>query len=337
VLAEHELPYDGPYNGLLVLSDGNLAMKNLGHRAKDPCWWTILEPERLEPIGDPLIMDDPCMGRFSSDLTDEGEYIYFTTNGELRRMIYDAGTLTLDTSWGGSYLVEGEDQSAGWDTTIGGGSVWMMDMGSPPTWERGWATAPQRAFRFTLADPSDRDVVEAIESPNAFNPGPPLYDPERQILVHYDTIGGAVVAHKYTRSGSGGGSGSGSGSGSASASASSDRMQLLWKQPFRNSVQMIMYADTGELVVEDSPNVLRQVGSREGTRVGYLIDHPYSYVYLYLCTYILTVYLTLYLCTYITVYLTYLSINIIYPHGAAGRCSRQVQGRGGGGRRHRDR
>eukprot|EP01050_Picozoa_sp_SAG11_P046578 SAG11_NODE_23902_length_381_cov_1.177305_1_plen_110_part_10 len=30
VVAERMLPFDAPYNGLLVLSDGNLLMKNLG-------------------------------------------------------------------------------------------------------------------------------------------------------------------------------------------------------------------------------------------------------------------------------------------------------------------
>jgi hypothetical protein len=50
------------------------------------------------------------------------------------------------------------------------------------------ATATQRAYRFDIDDPSKRDVISSIDRPNAFNPGPPLYDPERQILVHYDTV-----------------------------------------------------------------------------------------------------------------------------------------------------
>jgi hypothetical protein len=70
-----------------------------------------------------------------------------------------------------------------------------------------------------------------------FNPGPPLYDPTRQILVHYDTIGRMVVAHKYHGPGA---------------------LSFLWKQPFCNSVQMMLYPASGELVLEDSPHVLQQ-------------------------------------------------------------------------------
>ena len=81
----------------------------------------------------------------------------------------------------------------------------------------GMATGPQHAFRFTIDDPAERDVVDAIGTPNAFNPGPPLYDPVRQILVHYDTIGRQVAAHAY------GGPGS---------------LDLLWTLPFCNTVQV---------------------------------------------------------------------------------------------------
>ena len=74
-----------------------------------------------------------------------------------------------------------------------------------------------QAFRFTIDDPAERDVVDAIGTPNAFNPGPPLYDPVRQILVHYDTIGRQVAAHAY------GGPGV---------------LDLLWTLPFCNTVQV---------------------------------------------------------------------------------------------------
>ena len=81
--------------------------------------------------------------------------------------------------------------------------------------------------------------MDAIGTPNAFNPGPPLYDPVRQILVHYDTIGRQVAAHAY------GGPGS---------------LDLLWTLPFCNTVQMMLYPDTGELVLEDSPHALTSGG-----------------------------------------------------------------------------
>jgi hypothetical protein len=135
LVVERELPFDGPYNGLLVLSDGNLIMNNLGDDA-DPCLFSVLDPETLSPVGEPLVVDEAAMGRISADLTADGsEFIYFTTEHELLRLRYSGGVLSRDTGWGGSYSIEGEDQSAGWDTTIAAGSIWMQDMGRPPGWQ----------------------------------------------------------------------------------------------------------------------------------------------------------------------------------------------------------
>ena len=242
VIAERELPFDGPYNGLLIMTDGNLVMKNLGHRLDEPCVFSVLEPERLEPIGDPFVIDTPCMGRFSSDLCNEGEFIYTSTATNLLRLEYEAGHLSLDSSWNASYAIAGEDQSDAWDTSIGSDSIWLMDMGRPMPW-RGPAAAPQRAFRFSLADASERDVIDEIGLPNAWNPGPPLYDPERKILILYDTLNGGVVAMQYHGPGN---------------------LSLLWRKEFRNTVQMMLYADTGELVLEDSPHPFPMPEQREG-------------------------------------------------------------------------
>ena len=231
VKAERQLPVDGPYNGLLVMSDGNLVMKNLGYRPGESCRFSVLEPERLEPVGDPFVIDEPCMGRFSSDLTDEGEFIYTSSSHELYRLRYEAGSLSLEKDWRGSYAIAGEDQADGWDTCVGSDSVWLMDMGRPPFWEAGPASAPQRAFRFSLGDASDRDVVDVIGRPGTFSPGPPLYDPERRILVVYDGSNGGVVALRYPQS---------------------SALEILWRNEFRNNLQMMLYADSGELVIEDA-------------------------------------------------------------------------------------
>ncbi len=230
VVAEHELPVDAPYNGLLILSDGNLIMKNLGHDSSVPCSFSVLEPERLQPIGDPLVISEACMGRFSCDRSDTGEFVYFTSATRVYRLRYGAGKLTLDPGWHGSYDVAGEDQADGWDTCLGSDSLWMMDMGRPPQW-RGGASAPQRAFRFSLDDPSQRDVLVAFGLPDAFNPGPPLYDPERRILVAYDMRNAKVGAWRFE---------------------GPERLGPLWQRDFRSSVQMILYSDTGELVLEDA-------------------------------------------------------------------------------------
>ena len=86
--------------------------------------------------------------------------------------------------------------------------------------------------RLSLDDAADRDVIDVIGTPGARNPGPPLFDPVRNVLVHYDMNSGQVAAHRYHGPGN---------------------LELLWQHALRNSVQMICWADTGELVVEDRP------------------------------------------------------------------------------------
>jgi len=59
----------------------------------------------------------------------------------------------------------------------------------------------------------------------------PAFDPTRRILVHYDSLNGGIVAHRATRG---------------------RPPELLWRNDARNFLQMMVWADTGELVVEDA-------------------------------------------------------------------------------------
>jgi hypothetical protein len=242
VLAECELPVDGPYNGLLVMADGNIVTRNLGFREDDHASFVVLEPHDLTIVGEPLVLERRCMGRFSADRTESGEVIYFTTDSEVLRLRYQGGALTVDEDWCGRYRID-DGQSDAWDTTVGSDSVWLTDMGRPRGWMRP-GTARQRAFRFSVADPSQRDMVDVVGMPNAWNPGPPLYEPVRRVLVHYDSVNGVVAAHRYHRP---------------------EDLQLLWIRPIRNYVQMMCWADTGELVVEDArtPSSLIGAGDAE--------------------------------------------------------------------------
>lgn len=222
-----ELSYDGPHNGLLVMSDGNLVTRNLGFRRREPANYVVLDPT-LDPVGEPLVLEDRCMGRFSADRTADGEFVYFTTDREVRRLRYDAGTLTVDADWNASYEVA-RGQSDAWDTTIGDDAIHLMDMGRPGGWFRP-GTGPQRAFRIPIDHPAGRTVIDTIGAPFGWNPGPPLFDPTRGILVHYDSMNGVVVANRTT----------------------GDEPVELWRRELRNFAQMIVWADTGELLVEDS-------------------------------------------------------------------------------------
>src|SRR5262249_31802510 len=51
LLASRELPRAQPYNSLLALSDGVLVMKNFVRDGSVRSFFTLLEPDRLEPVG----------------------------------------------------------------------------------------------------------------------------------------------------------------------------------------------------------------------------------------------------------------------------------------------
>ena len=169
------------------------------------------------------------MGRFSSDRSDEGEFIYTTTEKNIIRLNYINSNLVLDT-WKRSYEVTGEAQSDAWDTTIGDDRIWLMDMGRPPGWMRP-GIAEQRAFGFSLTDESEKLVLANHNSPFAWNPGPPLFDPSRKILVHYDSFNGGVVAHYCPSVG---------------------ETEQIWRIDAHNYLQMMVFKETGELVIENA-------------------------------------------------------------------------------------
>ena len=92
VVAERELPLDSPYNGLQILSDGNLVTRNLGFRADDRAGFIVLEPEGLRTVRE-LEIAERCMARFSCDRSADG------TTCTSRRRQRCAGWSTGRSAW----------------------------------------------------------------------------------------------------------------------------------------------------------------------------------------------------------------------------------------------
>ncbi len=105
-----------------------------------------------------------------------------------------------------------------------------MDMGRPPGWMRP-GTAEQRAFGFSLTDETENLVFANHGSPFAWNPGPPLFDPTRKILVYYDSFNGGVIGHHCPTRG---------------------EAKQIWRIEAQNYLQMMVFKDTGELIIEDA-------------------------------------------------------------------------------------
>ena len=91
-------------------------------------------------------------------------------------------------------------------------------------------SAPLRVYRFSIADANDRDVLVPFGLPGAWIVAPPLYDQERRILVCFDSANAKLGAWRYE---------------------AKDRYEKLWILDFRSSNQLTLYADTGELLVDD--------------------------------------------------------------------------------------
>ena len=92
---------------------------------------SVLDPEKLFDVCT-LSITESCMGRFSCDLTEaKVEHIYFTTETHLKRLSYCEGHLELDLTFAsGCYHVPNRTsiQSAGWDSCIGNGNVWLVSI-----------------------------------------------------------------------------------------------------------------------------------------------------------------------------------------------------------------
>ncbi len=269
VLAERELPIDNAYNGHVILSDGNLVTKDIQSDPSRRSGFTVLDPE-LNVVAE-LELPENSVGRFSCDRVPGEDHLYVTSPTRVYRLIYRDQKLEIDPSWLASYDLPGEDQSFAWDSCLGDDSVWLMDMGENAPIAATLAahpvgsgrspqrlaplliqlarrlglgrllglrmpigqplhSAPQHVFRFSTMDAAERDVLVPFGIPGGNIFAPPLFDPDRRILVAFDTMNAKFGAWRYEEPG---------------------RFTELWRHDFLNSSQPTLYADTGELLVDD--------------------------------------------------------------------------------------
>jgi hypothetical protein len=90
----------------------------------------------------------------------------------------------------------------------------------------GVAPGPVRLWRAGL----EGDPVTSVEvngEPGGAITNPPLVDPERGIVVAYDSANGGLAAF------------------------ATDDLSLVWRAPVNTSQHLVLFADTGELLVND--------------------------------------------------------------------------------------
>ncbi len=242
LVASRELPRPHPYNSLLALSDGNLVMKNFVRDGSSHSYFTVLEPERLEPVAPEVEIPEGSIARISADRNTSGEFVYVVGDHTIFRYRYEAGALTIDESWRFRYRTDDDAaQSYGWDPVIADGSAWFMDNGDNTfrgTFkDTGVATGPLHLFRVSLADANDSDTHTPFGLPHGTIVNPPLIDTSRHIAVAYDSGNSRIGAYRY---------GSGTFDG-------------LWEHAFGASNHFLLFPDTGEIVVNDFDGVSEHV------------------------------------------------------------------------------
>ncbi len=253
VLAARQLPRDRPYNSLVVLASGHLAMKDIAggqglHQLTDGrigSELVVLEPGTLELVAR-LELPEGSVARLSA----EGDDLYVVGESRVHRVRFDpqAATLALDPGWSPRYrTIEG--QTFGWDIVLADGSGWFLDNGEGSEEfggsfrGKGRSSAPLHLVRVRLpdadpaepADPSDRtDQVELVEvcgEPGGVIANPPAVDPDRHVVVGYDSGHGRMAAWRYHPDRAG--------------------LDPLWQRPQDHAGHMLRLGPSGQLLTYD--------------------------------------------------------------------------------------
>jgi hypothetical protein len=222
LLASAELPGPRPYNSFVALADGTLAMKDFDRAGVVPATLIFLDPETLARRAPDVALPEASIARLSAD----EDHLYVV--GARSAMRVRDGV--LDEGWRLEYLQPGG--SYGWDPVVAGGQLWFMDNGDHDfvTTMRGAGVAPGpvHLVRVSLADAAEHEIVEVCGLPHGAVTDPPLYDEARRIAVAYDSANGVVQAFRFDGS-----------------------LTPLWRRELSHAAHMILFGETGELVLHD--------------------------------------------------------------------------------------
>jgi hypothetical protein len=192
VVASHRLPVDRPYNSFVVLDGGELVTKDChAPFGTEPSTVSVLDPETLLPVAEPLRLPEPCIARLSCD---GASVVAVGTTTVLRlRLDRERGRVTID-DWRPRYG-PAPDRSYGWDPVLTDDHVFWMDNGRNHT-DRTMVGSGEAAGAVRLwwarHDDGEARSVEISGLPRGTESNPPGWDPVRRTVVAYDA-GNAVV------------------------------------------------------------------------------------------------------------------------------------------------
>lgn len=231
LLASLKLPVNEAYNSFVVLDNGLIVTKNLSEST--PARLSVIDPESMALKSVDTECPEPSIARLSA----LGNTVYvvgvrsifrYHWNDALRRLVQD-------TDWRFAYL-GASGNSFGWDVVLDGENAWFMDNGKHrylyTMRGAGVRRSANRLIRVSLTDSTDHFAVNVSGLVGGCITNPPVFDVQRQIVVGYDSANAVLQAWRFDRA--------------------TSALEPLWtKSDFGAASHMILYPDTGELVVND--------------------------------------------------------------------------------------
>jgi len=225
------LPQDQAYNSFVVLDNGLIVTKNLSDTI--PAALSVIDPQTLKELTPASLCPEPSVARLSA----LGNTVYVVGVRSIFRYHWNEPRqcLVFDADWRFDYIGQ-SSQSYGWDVVLDGVHAWFMDNGKHRyrinMLGAGVSPTPNRLIRVSLTDASNHECIEVSGLPAGSITNPPLFDITRRIVVAFDSANKVLKAWRFA--------------------VDEGALQPLWqKQNFGAASHMVLYADTGELVVND--------------------------------------------------------------------------------------
>ena len=229
--ASLRLGVDQPYNSFVILDNGLIVTKNLSD--KTPARLSVVGAESMALACADTDCPEPSIARLSSI----GNTVYVVGVRSIFRYHWSDSDqrLLFDLTWRFDY-VGSSRQTYGWDVVLDGQHAWFMDNGKHRYFHKmigaGVSTTPNRLIRVSMSDADDHTSLDVCGLSGGSITNPPLVDLQRHIVLGYDSANCHLQAWRFDL----------------------ERRTLapIWhKAAFGCASHMILYPDTGELVVND--------------------------------------------------------------------------------------
>lgn len=247
LVSSFQLPQNLPYNSHVILDNGFLVTKPIASEGET--FIVVLDPDSLQSACAPTLMPEPSISRLSA----VGNQVYVTGVRTIYRYEFNAHTQTLelDETWSLDYVGD-SGQEYGWDPVLDGRNIWFMDNGrhkmgttSLSMLNAGVNPTPNNIIRVSATDDANYSITPVCGLPHGSVTNPPLYCPQRNIIVAFDSSNSVVRAWRHN--------------------PESDELKELWSlENFGMGGHTIFYQDTGEIVTADYQSLRSLKGIREG-------------------------------------------------------------------------